>query len=426
MVSFDWAARAAQESSQAVTPQVRAPESPARVGAPVPAGLWDDASTVEAAGAAPPAPSGGSPHRMSGSPLEQDPLPFGLDDLLELTVSRGASDLHLTMGLPPTARVDGELVPLADLKLDPSQTRVLVYEALTDEQTTQYERSHEVDCSYSVKGIGRFRLNVYRQRDCVGAAFRVIASKIPTLEELRLPPSLVDMARKTSGLCLVTGPAGSGKSTTLAAVVDLINRTRACHVMTLEDPIEYLHEHKRSMINQREIGTDTDTFGSGLRAVLREDPDVILIGELRDLETIASAITLADTGHLVLATLHTRDAAQAIDRMVDVFPSHQQQQIRIQLSSTIEIVCVQQLLPKLGGGRIVAAEVMFGTAAVRNLIREGKTHQLLTVIETSAQVGMLSMDRSLARLCMHGLVSQENALTRCLDPDNFYRLLKTG
>ncbi|HET6383430.1 MAG TPA: type IV pilus twitching motility protein PilT [Armatimonadota bacterium] len=345
--------------------------------------------------------------------------------MLQVLAGRNGSDLHLTMGLPPMGRIDGALVPLAEERLDHLQTRALTYEALSDEQIAQYERTHELDCSYSVKNVGRFRLNVYRQRDAVGSAFRAIPNKVPTLEDLRLPACVAEVGRKAAGLVLVTGPTGSGKSTTLAAIVDLINTARACHVMTLEDPIEYLHLHKRSMINQREIGTDTSSFQNGLRAVLREDPDVVLVGEMRDLDTIQTAITLAETGHLVLASLHTRDASQAIDRIVDVFPSHQQQQIRIQLSSAVELILAQQLLPRAGSGRIVACEVMFANAAVRNLIREGKTHQLLTVIETSGNIGMVSMDKSLARLVRQGLISADNALTRCTDADNFSRLLKS-
>jgi twitching motility protein PilT len=365
--------------------------------------------------------------RYHSTPLaETEPLPFSLDDLLRMVCARGGSDLHLTEGLPPMARVDGELISLSDLVLDAIHTRALAYEALSDDQVARYEQTHELDCSYSLRGVGRFRLNVYRQRDCLAAACRVIPTKIPSIEELRLPHSVGEMARKTSGLCLVTGPTGSGKSTTLAAIVDIINMSRPCHVMTLEDPIEYVHTHKRGMVNQREIGTDTDSFTAALRAILREDPDVILVGEMRDLDTISSVITLAETGHLVLTTLHTHDAAQSIDRMVDVFPAHQQQQIRIQLSNTLEMVCAQQLIPMMGGGRVPASEVMFGTAAVRNLIREGNTHQLLTVIETGAQAGMVSMDRSLARLCRQGLVANDQALLRCSDPDNFARLLRTG
>jgi len=323
-------------------------------------------------------------------------------------------------------RVDGDLSPVVDFRLEAIHTRTLVYEALNDEQRSQYERTKELDCSYLVPGAGRYRLNVYRQRDSLSAAFRSIVSQIPTLEQLRIPPSVSDIARKSIGLCLVTGSTGSGKSTTLASIVDTINRERACHILTLEDPIEFLHVHKRSMVNQREIGTDTDSFHSAMRAVLREDPDVVLVGELRDLETIAAALTLAETGHLVLGTLHTRDAAQSIDRIVDVFQPHQQQQVRIQLAHTLEVVCCQQLVPKIGGGRVPAVEVMFGTPAVRNLIREGKTHQMLSVIETSAQIGMVSMDRSLTRLVRSGMISGENALIRCSDADNFNRLLRSA
>ena len=368
----------------------------------------------------------GSPQVFAPESLQPSPLPFCLDDLLNMMSARGGSDLHLTVGLPPMMRVDGDLSPVVDFRLEAIHTRTLVYEALNDEQRSQYERTKELDCSYLVPGAGRYRLNVYRQRDSLSAAFRSIVSQIPTLEQLRIPPSVSDIARKSSGLCLVTGSTGSGKSTTLASIVDTINRERACHILTLEDPIEFLHVHKRSMVNQREIGTDTDSFHSAMRAVLREDPDVVLVGELRDLETIAAALTLAETGHLVLGTLHTRDAAQSIDRIVDVFQPHQQQQVRIQLAHTLEVVCCQQLVPKIGGGRVPAVEVMFGTPAVRNLIREGKTHQMLSVIETSAQIGMVSMDRSLTRLVRSGMISGENALIRCSDADNFNRLLRSA
>ena len=358
--------------------------------------------------------------------LEAEPLPFCLDDLLLLLAQRNGSDLHLTSGLPPMARVDGDLQPLSEMELGPFHTRSLTYEALSDDQVARFEQKHELDCSYSVKNVGRFRVSVYRQRDSVAAAFRAIPSTIPTLDDLRLPATLGEVSRRSTGLVLVTGPTGVGKSTTLAALVDLINTSRACHILTLEDPIEYLHSHKRSMVNQREIGSDTDSFHAGLRAVLREDPDVVLVGEMRDLETIGTALTLAETGHLVLATLHTRDTAQAIDRIVDVFPSHQQQQIRVQLSGALEMIVAQQLLPKVNGGRIVAYEILFATSAVRNLVREGKTHQILTVIETSAQSGMISMDKCLARLVRQGQVVSEQALLRCTDADNFNRLLRAG
>ena len=347
-----------------------------------------------------------------------------LDDLLRQCVERGGSDLHITVGLPPTIRLNGHLTPLPYKPLTPADTRRLVYEVLNDRQLEQFERHHELDFAYSVPGAARFRFNVYMQRGSVGAAMRVIPSKIPSIESLRLPPIIYEVVKKHSGLILVTGPTGSGKSTTLACMIDLINQTRPCHIMTIEDPIEYLHTHKRAMVNQREVHSDTESFHNALRAVLREDPDVILIGEMRDLETIQAALTLAETGHLVLATLHTRNAPQTIDRIIDVFPPHQQEQIRVLLANTIEAVFAQQLIPMLGGGRIAAIEVMIANAAIRNLIREGKTHQIYSIMETSANQGMITMDRALADLHRNGYISFEEAINRAMDKENFTHLLK--
>lgn len=346
-----------------------------------------------------------------------------LDDLLRYTAEQGASDLHLSVGLPPMIRMDGKLVPTDYMPLTPRDTQRLVYDILNNEQIQWFEKTKELDFSYGVKDIGRFRVNVYRQRGSVGAAMRAIPSKVPSMEELGLPLILKELALKHSGLILVTGPTGSGKSTTIATMIDHINNSRNCHIMTIEDPIEYLHSHKKSMINQRELNSDTDSFDNALRAVLREDPDVILIGEMRDLETIASALTLAETGHLVFGTLHTRNAPQTIDRVVDVFPAHQQDQIKVQLSNTIEAVIAQQLIPKLGGGRFAAVEIMVANPAIRNLIREGKTHQIYSIMETSSQQGMRTMDRVLADAHRAGLISYEEALTRALDQENFSRML---
>ncbi|RMG25050.1 MAG: type IV pilus twitching motility protein PilT [Armatimonadetes bacterium] len=342
-----------------------------------------------------------------------------IDDILAEAVSRGASDLHLTVNLPPMARIDGELVPLNYQPLDGQDTNRLVYEIMSDAQVTQFEQTHEADFSYGVKNVGRFRVNVYMQRDSVGAAFRAIPAKIPSFEELRLPPVLREVSKRTSGLILVTGPTGSGKSTTIACMIDDINEHRSCHIMTIEDPIEYLHQHKRAMVNQREVHHDTYSFQNALRAVLREDPDVILVGEMRDLETITAALTLAETGHLVFGTLHTRNAPQAVDRIIDVFPPDQQEQIRVLLGNTLECVVAQQLLPKLGGGRIAAIEIMIATPAIRNLIREGKTHQMYSVIETGTQYGMQKMDRQLEELVKNGYVSYEEALMRAIDKEAF-------
>lgn len=347
-----------------------------------------------------------------------------LDELLRQCQYLGGSDLHITAGLPPMVRKDGKVVPLPFRPLSDTDTQRLVYDVLTTEQVKKFELTRELDFSYGVRGLGRYRFNVYRQRGSVGAAMRVIPQTVPSMDELRLPGIVRDLARRNSGLVLVTGPTGSGKSTTIASIIDTINSERPCHIMTIEDPIEYLHRHKSAMVNQRELGTDTDSFSNALRAVLREDPDVILIGEMRDLETIAAAITLAETGHLVFATLHTRSAPATVDRIVDVFPAHQQQQVRVQLSGSLEAVISQQLLPRLGGGRVAAIEIMVATGAVRNLIREGKTHQILSVIETSQNVGMQAMDRIIADLHRQNVVSYEEAVTHANNRENFQHLLK--
>jgi twitching motility protein PilT len=347
-----------------------------------------------------------------------------IDELLRMTGQMKASDLHITVGLPPMVRQHGRVIPLPCEVVTERDAQRMIYDVLNEEQIEKFERTKELDFSYGIKGLGRYRFNVYRQRGCVAAAMRLIPHQIPSLDSLRLPPILKELTRRHSGLILVTGPTGSGKSTTIAAMIDVINLERECHIMTIEDPVEYLHAHKRSMVNQRELGADTLSFTNSLRAVLREDPDVILIGEMRDLETIAAAITLAETGHLVFGTLHTRSAPATIDRVVDVFPSHQQDQIRTQLSTSLESVVAQQLMPKIGGGRVAAIEVMIATSAIRNLIREGKTYQINSVIETGHQFGMQSMDRVLADLCRAGTVTVEEATLRCNDKQSFERLLK--
>ena len=347
-----------------------------------------------------------------------------IDELLRLTVESGASDLHLSVGLPPMVRKDGKLVPLPFEKADERSTQRIIFDILDESQITKFERTHELDFSHGVKGAGRFRFNVYRQRSSVGGAMRVIPNVVPSMEQLKLPAVCRSFTQKHSGLVLVTGPTGSGKSTTIASLIDIINSEREAHILTIEDPIEYLHSHKKSMVNQRELGTDTDSFTNALRASLREDPDVILVGEMRDLETIAAAITLAETGHLVFATLHTRSAPATIDRIVDVFPAHQQEQIRIQLSTSIEAVVAQQLLPKIGGGRVAAIEIMVATSALRNLIREGKSYQIYSVIETGHQYGMQAMDRVLADLHRNGTVTFDEAASRAIDRENFQRLVK--
>lgn len=347
-----------------------------------------------------------------------------LDELLRQAFERKASDFHLTAGLPPMVRVDGELVALPYQKLEPQDTQRLVFEILSDDSIHKFESSHELDCSHTVKDLCRFRVNAYYQRNAISAALRLIPTRIPSFDELRLPNSIRDLTKRTSGLILVTGPTGSGKSTTIASMLDDINETRSDHILTIEDPIEYLHQHKRCMVNQREMHSDTYGFHQALRASLREDPDNILVGELRDHETIEAALTLAETGHLVFGTLHTRNAPATIDRIIDVFSADQQDQIRVLLANTLEAVISQQLLPKLGGGRCAALEIMLGVPAIRNLIREGKTHQMYSTIETSHNLGMVTMDKSLADLYRNGMVTYEECMMRAVDKDTFARLAK--
>jgi twitching motility protein PilT len=361
--------------------------------------------------------------------LEADAKPIGsahIDDILRLAIERKASDIHLTVNLPPMVRVDGEVLPLPYEILREQDTRRLIYETLSNDHITKFEQTHELDFAYSVKNLARFRFNVYMQRNSVAGALRVIPSKIPTFDQLGLPAIIREMSKRSSGLILVTGPTGSGKSTTIATMIDDINDNRQAHILTIEDPIEYLHRHKKCMVNQREMHADTYSFHNALRAVLREDPDIILVGELRDLETIEAALTLAETGHLVFGTLHTRNAPSTVDRVIDVFPSEQQDQIRVLLGNTLESVVSQQLLPKLGGGRCAAIEIMLGTAAIKNLIREGKTHQMYSSIETSAQIGMQTMDKSLADIFRNGMCSYEECLMRAVDKETFSRLAKGG
>src|SRR5437870_1690014 len=336
-------------------------------------------------------------------------MPASIDDLLEQTVALGASDLPLAVGSPPVARVRGHLQPLEGTEpLSPEDTQQLVYRILSSEQQKRLEIDRQIDLAYDVPGAARFRVNIYFQRESLGGAFRQIPQDIKSLEELGLPASLHELTTKPRGLVLVTGPTGSGKSTTLAALIDEINRTRSDHILTIEDPVEFVHRHKRCIVNQREIGVDALSFAEGLRAALRQDPDVILVGELRDLETIGAALTAAETGHLVLATLHANDAPQTIDRLIDVFPPHQQAQIRTQLSSELLAVIAQRLVPMRGGrGRAAAFEVMVATPAVRRLIRDGKTHQLPSAMETAGADGMVTLDKSVAELVREGFVDAE-------------------
>jgi twitching motility protein PilT len=348
---------------------------------------------------------------------------FDFAELVKTVLTNGASDLHLSVGAPPVMRRNGELVPIGKQKLMPQDTREIVYGILTQEQRQKLETNLEIDFSYAVPNVGRFRVNAYFQRASIGAAFRVVPSEIRPLEELKLPLSIREWTTKPRGLVLVTGPTGSGKSTTLASLIDEINERRSCHIITIEDPIEFLHHHKRSLINQRELGGDTHSFANALRSALRQDPDVILVGEMRDLETIQIALTAAETGHLVFGTLHTSDAPQTVDRVIDVFPPHQQEQIRIMLANALQGVCCQQLLPSVSGGRTVAVEVLMATPAVRNLIREGKTHQIYSMMQTGSQHGMVSMDASLANLVRQNVVSKHIALERAGSVPELRRLL---
>lgn len=346
------------------------------------------------------------------------------DELLKKVIEIGASDLHITVGIPPTARVNGTLVQLTDEKLSTDQTEEYVKFVLTKEQYERYQELGELDFSYALQGIGRFRVNAFKQRGSDAMALRTVAAQVPTLDKLDMPNVLKELTNKTRGLILVTGPTGSGKSTTLAAMINEINQNRSCHIITLEDPIEYLHKHKKSIVNQREVGHDTKSYANALRAALREDPDVILVGEMRDLETISIAITAAETGHLVLSTLHTIGASKTVDRIVDVFPPHQQQQIKVQLSAVLEGVISQQLIKRAdGNGRVCAMEIMTATPAIRNLIREGKTHQIDSAVQTGAKFGMKTMDMSLVELYKKGLITYEDALNYSVDRDIVMRLL---
>jgi len=349
-----------------------------------------------------------------------------LDDLLRLVVEKRGSDLHLAAGVPPVLRIDGALLATNFESLNDFEVQRMIYAILTDEQIRAFETEYELDCSYELKELSRFRVNVYRDRGAVAGAFRVIPSRIPTIRELGLPLVLEDLSRRPRGLVLVTGPTGSGKSTTLAAMIGQINNERSAHIITCEDPIEYLHSHRRSLINQRELGADTLSFPAALKHALREDPDVILVGEMRDLETMALAITAAETGHLVFSTVHTNNASQTVDRIVDVFPPGQQEQIRIQLSNNLEAVLSQQLLPRAGTpGRVCAMEIMIASPAIRNLIREAKAHQVTSIIQTSAHLGMQTMDQCLRDLYQRGLITYEEAMARAMNQDELKKMLFT-
>ena len=336
---------------------------------------------------------------------------ISLEEVLQVAKVAGASDVHLTVGLPPKMRVNGDLINMDFPKMLPPDTQAVADEIMNDNQKEIFAEKGEFDMSFSIRNLGRYRVNAYHQRGSVAMAFRLVGTQVPSPESLGIPESVVELSQRKRGLVLVTGPTGSGKSTTLAAIIDKINQTRDAHVITLEDPIEYLHQHQLSMVNQREIGIDSGNYANALRAALREDPDVILVGEMRDFETISVAITAAETGHLVLSTLHTIGAASTVDRVIDVFPPHQQQQIRIQLSNVLEAVISQQLIPTADGkGRVAAFEVMHANHAVRNLIREGKSHQLMSVIQTNRKMGMITMDEALTQLYYSGRIAKDSAI----------------
>jgi twitching motility protein PilT len=359
---------------------------------------------------------------------DQDDVQIPVPELLTALLEIGGSDLHLTAGTPPVVRVNGELEALEKYPvLTPRSLQGMIYAILPQKLRERFEQELELDMSYSLPGQARFRVNVYQQRDALGAAFRLIPFEIKRLDALGLPGVVADLARFPRGFVVVTGPTGSGKSTTLAGMVDVVNEERAGHIMTVEDPIEFLHKHKRCIVNQREVGADTHGFGQALKHVLRQDPDVILVGEMRDLETISTAITAAETGHLVFATLHTQDAPQTIDRIIDVFPPHQQQQVRVQLSTTLQGVVTQQLIQTADGkGRVAAAEVLVTTPAIRNLIREGKVHQIYSAMQAGGRFGMQTMDMSIAAHVKAGRINQQMAFERCHDPEELQRLIGGG
>jgi twitching motility protein PilT len=351
-----------------------------------------------------------------------------LHQLLKAMVEKGASDLHITTGSPPQLRIDGKLVPLKTPPLTPVDTKQLCYSILTDAQKHKFEEESELDLSFGVKGLSRFRANVFMQRGAVAGAFRTIPFKILTFQELGLPPIISELANKPRGLILVTGPTGSGKSTTLASIIDKINTDRHEHIITIEDPIEYLHPHKNCLVNQREIGADTQSFKKALKYILRQDPDVVLIGELRDLETIEAALVISETGHLAFATLHTNSCVQTINRILDVFPPYQQPQVRAQLSFVLEGVVTQNLLPRAGGpGRVLVIEVMVPNAAIRNLIREDKVHQVYSQMQIGqAKFGMQTFNQSLAIAFQKRLITLEEAMGRSSDPEELKNILQGG
>ena len=350
-----------------------------------------------------------------------------LPELLKKTVELQGSDLHITISTPPQVRVHGHLQRLEGPELAPSDTKALTYSVLTDSQKKRFEESLELDFSFGIKGLARFRCNMFNQRGAVAAVYRLIPEKIRTFQELGLPPVLAALAERPRGLVLVTGPTGSGKSTTLAAMIDKINQERKDHILTIEDPIEYIHPHKGCLVNQREVHSDTQSFSMALRAALREDPDIVLIGELRDLETVEAALRIAETGHLTFGTLHTNSAAQTINRIIDVFPAHQQSQIRTQLSLVLEGIVCQALLPKIGGGRVCSLEIMLPTPGIRNLIREDKVHQIYSAMQTGQEkLGMQTGNQSLASLYMKKMISLETALGSSSNKEELQEMINRG
>jgi twitching motility protein PilT len=358
-------------------------------------------------------------------PFKATQMPVDIVTLLRLAIERRASDLILTVGLPPMLRIDGEWRPTEYETMTPTMTRRLMYSMMDEKKQRVFEEGRELDFSFSLSGQGRFRVNVFYQRGSVGGVLRTIAEEVLTFDQLGLPKNVGDVARLPRGLVLVTGPTGSGKSTTLATMIDLINREYPKHIVTIEDPIEFFHSHKTSIVNQREIGEDTQGFQRALRSVLRQAPDVILVGEMRDHETIGAAVTAAETGHLVMGTLHTNSAPEAVDRIIDVFPEAQQEQVRVQLANNLQAILTQQLVPKASGdGRVLAYELMLATPAVRNLIREGKTHQLLSTIQTGGAIGMLTMDACLADLHLKRVISYETGVARAVDAKEFIRMVE--
>jgi twitching motility protein PilT len=360
-------------------------------------------------------------------PLKQTQMQTDIVTLLKMAIERRASDLILTVGLPPMLRIHGKWQPTEYEPLTPTMTRRLMYSMMDEKKQRVFEENRELDFSFSLTGSGRFRVNVFFQRGSVGGVMRTISEDVITFEQLGLPKVVADIARQPRGLVLVTGPTGSGKSTTLATMIDMINREYPKHIVTIEDPIEFFHQHKTSIINQREIGEDTYGFDRALRAVLRQAPDVILVGEMRDYETIGSAVTAAETGHLVMGTLHTNSAAEAVDRIIDVFPEAQQAQVRVQLANNLQAILTQQLVPKASGeGRVLAYEFLIATPAMRNLIREGKTHQILSQIQLGGSMGMITMDACLAELCLRRVISYDMGMSRAVDAKEFARLVETG